>query len=1195
MRAMKRIRVAWVAMLALAVCVPTLAAADFEVVRDSAATAVYFNGKAVHETGNAIQNEREVAVTATTRVMLWEEVSPSGHAVPYYAIARGDAVLRVTATSYVLKLRHGEFDPAFGAPAVVGPAPTGHGDMYVVQFVTQPLAEYRAQLAAAGAEIRHFLPNHAYIVELSGPQTAVVANLPFVRWVGPYQAAYRLEEALRVPASPNEKEVLPTQQYNILLFAGEASKKGAVADRIRVINGHVTKPNAGKNLVRASLTPEQLYEVATWNEVCFIDRWGPMEKDMNNAREYGGANYLEYEIPEGFAGQGVRGEVYDAGFNLNHVDFASRPLIVHGTAGTDSHGAATSGIVFGDGTGNSDARGLLPLGQGIVSYYGDTLGEPSRYAHTGELLQFPYNGIFQTSSVGSPRTTQYTTISAEKDTALFDFDITHCQSQSNSGWEDSRPEAWAKNVISGGGVRHYNTLDPSDDCWCDGASTGLATDGRIKPDMCAYYDDILTTTTGSSTAYTTSFGGTSGATPIIAGHVGLIHQMWAEGIFGNDVDPEGTVFSNRAHMTTAKALLINSGKQYPFSGVNHDLTRKHQGWGFPDVQRLYDMREQVFVINEDVVLQNMEDVSYALNVDSGVDQFKATLVYADPAGNPGASQHRINDVTLQVTAPDGTVYWGNNGLLANNYSTPGGSPNTVDTVENVFVESPEAGLWTVTVIAAEVVQDGHVETGEVDVDFALVVSGVNPCSSAGSVQISGNLFACEAVAEVRVLDCDLNLDPDTVETYEIDVRSTSEPLGETVLLTETGPGTAAFSGMVTLSETDANGVLLVAHDDVVTATYIDEDDGMGGVNVVVEDEAIIDCQPPTIVDVQAINVEARTADITYTADEPVRATVHYGLNCNALNETASVSLYETQPVVSLSGLDDNTVYYYSVEGEDAAGNVTVDPQCYSFQTPEVPDFFTEEFSSNDLDFLKLTFRVVGGSDHYDGCVEEIAALPTDPAGGTNIPLSDDDSEQINVSGGNQVALYDVNYTSFFVGSNGYITFGSGDTDYTESLEDHFDLPRISALFDDLNPNSGGTISYKQLADRVAVTWQNVPEYYSEGANTFQVELYFDGTIVIAYESCDSADNIVGLSEGEGISPDFLAMDLSELGDCQLIGDMNCDGVLDFDDINPFVLALTGSESYYAAYPDCDWLNGDVNGDGTVDFDDINVFVSLIGG
>lgn len=59
------------------------------------------------------------------------------------------------------------------------------------------------------------------------------------------------------------------------------------------------------------------------------------------------------------------------------------------------------------------------------------------------------------------------------------------------------------------------------------------------------------------------------------------------------------------------------------------------------------------------------------------------------------------------------------------------------------------------------------------------------------------------------------------------------------------------------------------------------------------------------------------------------------------------------------------------------------------------------------------------------------------------------------------------------------------------------------------------------------------------------------------------------------------------------GDVNCDGVRSFADINPFVLAVSDEAGYRAQYPDCDWLNADCNGDGVVSYADINPFVALL--
>ncbi|MEW6199714.1 MAG: M14 family zinc carboxypeptidase [Planctomycetota bacterium] len=63
----------------------------------------------------------------------------------------------------------------------------------------------------------------------------------------------------------------------------------------------------------------------------------------------------------------------------------------------------------------------------------------------------------------------------------------------------------------------------------------------------------------------------------------------------------------------------------------------------------------------------------------------------------------------------------------------------------------------------------------------------------------------------------------------------------------------------------------------------------------------------------------------------------------------------------------------------------------------------------------------------------------------------------------------------------------------------------------------------------------------------------------------------------------------------LVGDINCDGNVDFGDINPFVLALTNPAAYVTLYPNCPFENRDINGDGFCDFGDINPFVRLLTG
>jgi hypothetical protein len=63
-----------------------------------------------------------------------------------------------------------------------------------------------------------------------------------------------------------------------------------------------------------------------------------------------------------------------------------------------------------------------------------------------------------------------------------------------------------------------------------------------------------------------------------------------------------------------------------------------------------------------------------------------------------------------------------------------------------------------------------------------------------------------------------------------------------------------------------------------------------------------------------------------------------------------------------------------------------------------------------------------------------------------------------------------------------------------------------------------------------------------------------------------------------------------------VGDLNCDGVVDLGDINPFVQYLSDGPAWQAAHPTCPAVNGDIDGDGTYgqwSFGDINPFVTLM--
>ncbi len=653
-----------------------------------------------------------------------------------------------------IRLRCASFDPLLGLPAMPEELRgVTEGGLWMVQFHTTPTAADRRALAGLGGQIVSYLPDNTYVVRMPALAAANTLSVASVRSIGSYEVAFRVDPALLAGKVYTSGKVA---RYNIVV-ADKHHDKPALIAKITTIGGNVEDLHFGSILIEASLTGAQLLAVAGMDEVLWVDAWSAPELDMDNARIQGGGNYIESQA--GYTGAGVNAHVYE-GVESGHVDFTGGATDVQSAGTAEQHGHATAGIVWGNGTSNPAVRGMAPDCGKFFTEYNSVL--VSRYQVFDDLVNI-HNVSHTSASWGDALTFNYTSISAESDDIVFDHDLTWTQSQSNAGNQDSRPQAWAKNVFSIGGVDHNDDANPANDSWLNSsASIGPAADGRIKPDMTAYYDDIGTSDLSgiagySGTNWTAGFGGTSGATPIVAGHNVLAIQMFTDdsaspgvGAFGNTLrSAGGTAHENRPHFTTLKALQIVNGNQYPFTAASTDNRREHQGWGgFPSLANMWDNRAKTFIVDETSVLDpGVMDV-WQITVATGEPELKVSLHWNEPAGNPGAAQVLVNDLSLRVLDPNGNQYWGNVGLEDGVWSITGGSEDTINSVENVFVQNPVAGDWFVQVMASSLVMDNHMETPAVDADYGLVCVGgpgqVAPSGTFAEVETIG--FGCDGAS-----------------------------------------------------------------------------------------------------------------------------------------------------------------------------------------------------------------------------------------------------------------------------------------------------------------------------------------------------------------------------------------------------------------------------------------------------------------
>ncbi|MBM4376560.1 MAG: hypothetical protein FJ095_15870 [Deltaproteobacteria bacterium] len=128
-------------------------------------------------------------------------------------------------------------------------------------------------------------------------------------------------------------------------------------------------------------------------------------------------------------------------------------------------------------------------------------------------------------------------------------------------------------------------------------------------------------------------------------------------------------------------------------------------------------------------------------------------------------------------------------------------------------------------------------------------------------------------------------------------------------------------------------------------------------------------------------------------------------------------------------------------------------------------------------------------------------------------LADDDSQAVAL--GFAFPFFGTSYTSVFVNADGNLSFGKGDSasesrDVSRFLDN---VPRIAALYADLDPSSGGAVTYEKGDKKLTVHFKAVPRYGSKQSNSVSVTLHESGLVELAYGQVASASVIVGVSKG----------------------------------------------------------------------------------
>ncbi len=261
------------------------------------------------------------------------------------------------------------------------------------------------------------------------------------------------------------------------------------------------------------------------------------------------------------------------------------------------------------------------------------------------------------------------------------------------------------------------------------SSRGPTDDGRIKPDVVAPGTWVLS---GYSPLFRQGYGGspnpqngvhqydglglpfnsdykylygTSMSNPLVAGAATVVRDFYQK------------VYNHNASAALVKATLINSAVDLADEnndGINDNafpIPNMHEGWGRVDVAAATD--DSRLFADHATGIQTGQSLPFQAMVSTSGRPLKVTLVWSDYPSTAAAAKNLVNDLHLIVTSPGGVEYRGN--VFSGGWSVTGGASDTVNNVENVYIQSAETGTWSFHIAGAAVPQGPQ--------PFALVVEG----------------------------------------------------------------------------------------------------------------------------------------------------------------------------------------------------------------------------------------------------------------------------------------------------------------------------------------------------------------------------------------------------------------------------------------------------------------------------------------
>jgi hypothetical protein len=492
-----------------------------------------------------------------------------------------------------------------------------------------------------------------------------------------------------------------------------------------------------QNTARVMVQPQHIEDIARVEAVRHLEEYGEAKLHNNVALQIVRAD--EAHLQTELEGDGEIIAVCDTGFDRGdredtHPAFNGRVLKLYPLGRISSndphgHGTHVAGSALGDGVSNimgGSIRGSAPKAQlvlqSVLDHFGGLGGLPN---DLDSLFRTPYENDgarIHTNSWGISNELlfgRYTAAAEQVDRFVWENrDIVILFAAGNEGSDrnadgvidDSSitPPGTAKNCITVGATESqrpdqskpygipwptdFPTNPLADDFWADNpngiaafSSRGPTDNGRIKPDLTAPGTSILSAHSRdaqvgsfwgqSNDALYAFMGGTSMATPIVAGCAAIVRQYYRT---RHGLNPTAAL---------VKATLINGatdliGQYMPSEAAG--FPNNTEGFGRIDMVNTvgpHPSGRKIWFWDEHIALDTGDEERFAIDIAEEGAALKATLVWTDPP-----SEALQNDLDLIIRTADGQERHGNISPQAEEF-------DRVNNVEQIVWENlPEGRL-----------------------------------------------------------------------------------------------------------------------------------------------------------------------------------------------------------------------------------------------------------------------------------------------------------------------------------------------------------------------------------------------------------------------------------------------------------------------------------------------------------------------